>query len=195
MTEQNVIEDNFDAQVTLGDQNMIHDSIFNEGVTAGNYTHIQNSTIHGGLRLEGTHCIVTGCYIVGNNEHGILIDGGHNYQPRERFPDEVTEKAWKLLEDHMTPDQHFAFMEKSTIELENDANTFRLLINKDGKFTILEGKRGAGIAASTGRISSHDYPLGDEIAAFLDWFRFKTKELISQWNCGTYGIVKEGQRR
>ena len=113
----------------------------------------------------------------------------------EKFTDKINERAWKLLEEYMVPNQYFAFMENSTIELENNTNTFRLLINKDGKFTILEGKRGAGIAASSGRISSHDYPLGDEIAAFLDWFRFKTKELISQWNCGTYGIVKEGQKR
>ena len=95
----------------------------------------------------------------------------------------------------MAPDQYFAFMEKSTIELENKVATFRLLINKAGAFTILEGKRGAGIVASSGKVRSYDYPLGDEIAVFIDWFRYKTKELIAQWNCGTYGIVKEGQRR
>ena len=145
MSEQEVIEEEFDVPVTLGDQNIIHGSTFNEGASIGAYAQIQNCTINGTLQLEGSNCIVTGCHIISGDTHGIFIDGGHNYQPREKFPDEVTEKAWKLLEDYMEPDQYFAFMEKTTIELENKATTFRLLINKDGKFTILEGERGAGI--------------------------------------------------
>jgi len=42
--------------------------------------------------------------------------------------------------------------------------------------------------------SPYDYPLGDEIAAFLDWFKHRTEELIAQWNCGTYGIKEDGLR-
>lgn len=114
---------------------------------------------------------------------------------KSKFTDEVVEKAWKLLEEYMAPAQYFAFVEGSKIELENKTGEFRLIIDKKGSFSILEGKRGEGIMATSGRIRSYDYPLGDEIATFMDWFKFKTKELISQWNCGTYGIVKEGQRR
>jgi len=114
---------------------------------------------------------------------------------KPKFTDEVIETAWKLLEEYMAPTQYFAFMEGSKIELENKTGAFRLIIDKKGDFNILEGKRGMGIMATSGRVRSYDYPLGDEIATFMDWFRFKTEELISQWNCGTYGIVKEGQRR
>jgi len=117
------------------------------------------------------------------------------FQYTERFPPEVQEKAWELLKKYMTPEQHFAFMEGTNIELENKAGSFRLLINKRGDFTILQGSVGAGIVASTGRIHSYDYPLGDEIAAFLDWFKHRTEELIAQWNCGTYGIKEDGLRR
>ena len=112
-----------------------------------------------------------------------------------RFSEETVKKAWKLLEEYMSQSQYFAFMEGSKIELENKTGDFRLLIDKHGSFSVLEGKRGEGILATSGRIKSYDYPLGDEIATFLDWFRFKTRELIAEWNCGTYGIVKEGQRR
>jgi len=121
--------------------------------------------------------------------------GGRPYQYTERFPKEVTDKAWKLLEQFMTPEQHFAFMEKADIELENVAGDFRLIINRSGKFTILEGARGKGIVAQSGNVRSYKYPLGDEIAAFIDWFNHRTKELIAQWGCGTYGIIKEGEGR
>jgi len=117
--------------------------------------------------------------------------GGGQYQYNERFPKEVTEKAWKLLEQYMTPEQYFAFMEKAEIELENMAGDFRLIINRSGKFTILEGARGSGIVAQSGNVRSYKYPLGDEIAAFIDWFNHRTKELIAQWGCGTYGIVRK----
>lgn len=118
-----------------------------------------------------------------------------NYQ-YSKFDKEAIEKAWKLLEKYMTPDQYFAFMEGTTVELINKAETHRLLLNKKGDFTILQGiKAGSGITESYGRIHSYDYPLGDEISAFLDWFRHRTGELIANWNCGTYGIVKEGERR
>lgn len=116
-------------------------------------------------------------------------------ETKNKFSDDVSKKAWKLLEEYMSSIQYFAFMEGNKIELQNKTNDFRLLIDKKGDFVILEGKTGEGVVATSGRIKSYNYPLGDEIAAFLDWFKFKTKELISQWNCGTYGIVKEGQRR
>ena len=109
---------------------------------------------------------------------------------------EAKKKAWALLEQYMTPEQYFAFMEGTTVELINKAESHRLLINKKGDFTILQGiKAGAGITESEGRIQSYEYPLGDQISAFLDWFRHKTNDLIAQWNCGTFGIVKEGTRR
>lgn len=109
---------------------------------------------------------------------------------------EAEKKAWALLEQYMTPEQYFAFMEGTTIELINKEESHRLLINKKGDFTILQGlKAGAGITESEGRIQSYEYPLGDQISAFLDWFRHKTNDLIAQWNCGTFGIVKEGTRR
>lgn len=118
-----------------------------------------------------------------------------NYQ-YSKFDKEAIEKAWKLLEKYMTPDQYFAFMEGTTVELINKAETHRLLLNKKGDFTILQGiKAGSGITESSGRIHSYDYPLGDEISSFLDWFRHRTGELIANWNCGTYGIVKEGEKR
>jgi len=93
----------------------------------------------------------------------------------------------------MTSEQHFAFMEGSTIELENQAQDHRLLISKSGDFTILQGPRGAAITQASGTIRSYKYPLGDEIAAFLDWFNHKTLELIANWHCGTFGIKKEGE--
>lgn len=117
------------------------------------------------------------------------------YQYTEKFPQEVRDKAWKLVEQHMNPDQYFAFMEGTDIELENRMQDFRLIINKIGNFTILQGARGSGIVAQAGRVRSYDYPLGDEISAFIDWFNHKTKELIAQWACGTYGIVKDDLRR
>ena len=120
------------------------------------------------------------------------------YVPTKR-PDKFTEKvvdtAWKLLEEYMTDEQYHAFIEGTKIELQNKEQNYRLILDKKGEFMILQQKTGAGIVSSSGRIRSYDYPLGDEIAAFIDWFQFKTEELISQWNCGTYGIVKEGQRR
>jgi len=290
MSEQQTIEREFSEPVVFGENNIANNSIFNEGVSIGGRSLIQNCRINGTLRIDGNECIITGCYVHSTNEHDIyitpnnqnhlrltgegwprdaiteinegratlqsrgfigteptlsaptsvlecldevlpntsvtyrqfllqngLISGihasndqegialtvplegyaftGNNRGIKSKFSDEVTEKAWKLLEEYMTPTQHFAFMEGSKIELENKTEDFRLLINKNGDFSILEGKRGEGIMATSGRIKSYDYPLGDEIATFLDWFKFKTKELISQWNCGTYGIVKEGKRR
>lgn len=120
---------------------------------------------------------------------------GRQFQFTERFSPEVMAKAWKLLEQFMSSAQHFAFMEGADIELENLAKDFRLIINKSGKFIILEGARGSGIVAQSGNVRSYKYPLGDEIAAFIDWFNHKTKELIAQWGCGTYGIVKKGGGR
>ncbi len=117
------------------------------------------------------------------------------YQYTEKFPPDVRERAWKLLEQFMNPGQYFAFMEGADIELENLAKDFRLIINKSGKFIILEGARGSGIVAQSGNVRSYKYPLGDEIAAFIDWFNHRTKELIAQWGCGTYGIVNKEEGR
>ena len=128
-------------------------------------------------------------------EWGFPNRPARQFQFTERFPPEVTAKAWKLVEQEMSPAQYFAFMEGATIEMENLAKDFRLIINKSGKFTILEGSRGAGIVASSGNVRSYKYPLGDEVSAFIDWFKHRTKELIAQWGCGTYGIVREGERR
>jgi len=114
---------------------------------------------------------------------------------KPRFSEEVVDTAWNLLKEYMTEQQYFAFMEGTKIEIQSNDGEYRLLLDKNGDFMVLKEEKGSGIVSSTGRIKSYDYPLGDEIAAFLDWFRFKTEELISQWNCGTYGIVKEGQRR
>jgi len=114
---------------------------------------------------------------------------------RDKFTEQVVDTAWKLLEDYMTEEQYHAFIEGTKIELQNKEENYRLILDKKGEFMILQQKTGVGIVSSSGRIRSYDYPLGDEIAAFIDWFQYKTEELISQWNCGTYGIVKEGQRR
>lgn len=117
--------------------------------------------------------------------------GPRRYQFTEKFPPEVEAKAWKLVEQEMSPAQYFAFMEGATVEMYNLAGDFRLIINKSGKFTILEGAQGAGIVASSGNVRSYKYPLGDEVSAFIDWFKHRTKELIAQWGCGTYGIVRK----
>ncbi|GAG48886.1 unnamed protein product, partial [marine sediment metagenome] len=37
--------------------------------------------------------------------------GGRQYQYTEKFPQDVRDRAWKLLEQYMNPSQHFAFME------------------------------------------------------------------------------------
>ena len=101
----------------------------------------------------------------------------------------------KLLEGFMSPDQYKAFMLGSNIELENKAEDHRLLVNCHGDFTILKGPRGAGIMMSSGRCRSYKYPLGDELAAFMDWFNHRTAELIERWKCGTFGIIEEGKER
>lgn len=117
------------------------------------------------------------------------------YQYNERFPKEVIDKAMKLLEKFMNADQYDAFLKGSRIELENKAEDHRLLIDRHGDFTILRGPRGAGIMMTSGRCRSYKYPLGDEIAAFLDWFNHRTEELIDRWKCGTFGIIEEGKGR
>lgn len=118
---------------------------------------------------------------------------------RSRFPPEVEEKAWELLRDYMTSEQYFAFMEGTSIEIINQTNDYRLILNRSGEFIMLQGPRGAGIIIITGnkgnRIQSRDFPLGDEIATFIDWFRYKTDELIASWNCGVFSITKKGERR
>jgi len=114
---------------------------------------------------------------------------------KPRFSKKVESTAWNLLKEYMTEDQHFAFMENSVIELQSDVDDYRLLISKSGNFTILKGGTGAGITMSTGKIASYDYPLGDEIATFINWLKSKPEQLISNWNCGTYGIVEADLRR
>ena len=110
------------------------------------------------------------------------------YQYNERFPKEVIDKAMALLEKFMSADQYKAFMEGSMIELQNKAEDHRVMLNRKGKFSILTGPRGEGIMMTSGNIGSFKYPIGDEIAVFLDWFRFRTRELIERWNCGTFSI-------
>jgi hypothetical protein len=101
----------------------------------------------------------------------------------------------KLLEKFMNAEQYKAFMEGSDIELQNKAEDHRLLISRSGVFKLLKGSRGAGIVMTSGSVRSYKYPLGDEIAVFLDWFRHRTVELIERWRCGTYGIVEDGKLR
>ena len=128
-----------------------------------------------------------------NREFNLTWRNRATTPPKPKFSEEVVDAAWKLLEEYMTKEQYFAFMEGDKIELLSKDESYRLILDKNGEFMVLAGR--PGIVSLSGRIRSYDYPLGDEIAAFLDWFRYKTEELISQWNCGTYGIVKEGQRR
>lgn len=123
------------------------------------------------------------------------IDGTQTHTNYSKFPDKIEYTAWKLLKEYMNDEQYFAFMEGAKIELQNKDKDHRLILDKEGNFMILRKNVGAGFVSSSGKIRSYDYPLGDEIATFIDWFQFKTEELISEWNCGTYGIVKEGQRR
>lgn len=112
-----------------------------------------------------------------------------------KFPEEVQDKAWNLLRDHMTPVQYGVFMENRSVELENNSGSHRLLVNRGGHFTVLDGVAGEGFVVLAGRITERTYPLGDEIAAFIDWFRFRTGELIKRWNCGNFAIVKTGETR
>ena len=121
--------------------------------------------------------------------------GPGRFQFNERFPKEVVDKAMKLLEKFMSPDQYEAFLRGDRIELENKAGNHRIMISRTGDFTILKGPRGAGIVMTSGRCRSYKYPLGDEIAAFLDWFNHRTEELIDRWKCGTFGIIEEGKGR
>lgn len=148
--------------------------------------------MHGSMAYGYTHVSMA---MAAPRSFGEWANRPRQYQYTEKFPPEVRKKAWKLLEQFMNPSQHFAFMEGADIELENPAKDFRLIINRSGKFIILEGSRGSGIVAQSGNVRGYKYPLGDEIAAFIDWFNHRTKELIAQWGCGTYGIVKEGERR
>jgi hypothetical protein len=110
------------------------------------------------------------------------------YQYNERFPKEVLDKAMALLARFMSAAQYEAFMGGSMIELQNKAEDHRVMLNRQGKFSILTGPRGEGIMMTSGKIGSFAYPIGDEIAVFLDWFRFRTRELIERWNCGNFSI-------
>lgn len=134
--------------------------------------------------------------IGGPGRHGFPRAGGPaRFQFNERFPKEVVDKAMKLLEKFMSPEQYEAFLRGDRIELENKAGNHRIMISRTGDFTILRGPRGAGIVMTSGRCRSYKYPLGDEIAAFLDWFNHRTEELIDRWKCGTFGIIEEGKGR
>lgn len=134
--------------------------------------------------------------IIGGPGRGFPRAGGPaRFQFNERFPKEVVDKAMKLLEKFMSPDQYEAFLRGDRIELENKAGDHRIMISRTGDFSILRGPRGAGIVMTSGRCRSYKYPLGDEIAAFLDWFNHRTEELIDRWKCGTFGIIEEGKER
>ena len=122
---------------------------------------------------------------------GQRVDGPQ-FKYTERFPPKVEAKAMELLRKFMSAEQYTAFIERADIELENKAGDHRLIINQNGSFKLLRGGRGAGIVMTSGNVRSYRFPLGDEIAAFLDWFRYKTPELIQNWNCGNFGIVRDG---
>lgn len=122
---------------------------------------------------------------------GQRVDGPQ-FKYTERFPKEVEAKAMELLRKFMSAEQYTAFIERADIELENKAGTHRLIINQNGAFKLLRGGRGAGIVMTSGNVRSYRFPLGDEIAAFLDWFRYRTDDLIAGWNCGNFGIVRDG---
>jgi len=113
------------------------------------------------------------------------------FQYTSKFSKKVEEKALKLLAKYMSHKQYQAFRKGGTVELKNKIGDYRLLIDVKGDFTILQGAEGAGIIMTSGRCRSHKYPIGDEIAAFLDWFNHRTEELIDRWRCGTYDI-KDG---
>lgn len=121
-----------------------------------------------------------------NRAHGAIPQTPRYQYTGSKFPKEVQERAWNLMKEPMTGAQFAAFMENQSVELVNQSGSHRLLINKGGHFSVLDGIAGEGFVAIAGRIREERYPLGDEIAAFIDWFRFKTSELISRWGCGTF---------
>ncbi|MEE8355104.1 MAG: hypothetical protein V3S09_04680 [Candidatus Bathyarchaeia archaeon] len=121
---------------------------------------------------------------------GQRVDGPA-FKYTERFAPEVEAKAMELLRKFMSPEQYEAFVDRADIELENKAATHRVIINQNGSFKLLKGGHGAGIVMTSGNVRSYRYPLGDEIAAFLDWFRYRTDDLIAGWNCGNFGIVRD----
>jgi len=82
-------------------------------------------------------------------------------------------------------------MEGDIIEKESGCKKYRLLIEKVGKFSILEGGRGEGIVCARGNVRSGKYPMGDEIYTFMAWFESDPEELIGAWNCGNYSIKKD----
>ena len=156
-----------------------------------------NMSINRGPWGQGSHVYASMAYQARNiwGPDGPARGRPARYQYNERFPKGVEAKAMKLLEKFMNADQYDAFLKGSRIELENKAKDHRLLIDRAGDFSILKGPRGAGIMMTSGRCRSYKYPLGDEIAAFLDWFNHRTEELIDRWKCGTFGIIEEGKGR
>lgn len=177
----------------IGDIATVREVMAVEGFERGDLVRLINPYRYGSIHMSMAY---HGSMAMGARNFGALANRNPRpYQFTERFSPEVKEKAWKLLEQFMNPSQYFAFMEGADIELENLAKDFRLIINKSGKFIILEGARGGGIVAQSGNVQSYKYPLGDEIAAFIDWFNHRTKELIAQWGCGTYGIVNKEEGR
>jgi len=155
---------------------------------------LPDSGIHASMAYYTSMAYISMPYQSDPRVRGINRYVNNQYQ-YSKFSEKVEQRAWELLKKYMTAGQHFAFMEGTTIEKQNKEGTYRILINRSGDFSILSGIKGEGIVQAFGRIKSYKYPLGDEIAAFLDWFDYKTEELIANWNCGTYGIVKEGERR
>lgn len=117
---------------------------------------------------------------------------------RGHFSSEVTEKAFKLLSNYMNDAQYHAFRDGMTVELWNKAKTHRVLFDIGGDFRLMAGAEGEGYEVTSGRIWEGRYPLGDEIATFLDWFTLKTQDLIANWNCGNFssrGAEAHGMRR
>ena len=150
----------------------------------------------GYMTIVGNTCYnasATGVYIgadfAGHAFAGNVLGG----EPTPKITEEAKETAWLLLKDYMTKEQYKAFEEGQMIEVENSAKTHRLLLKRDGTFMALDGQRGEGFIIKDGRIKERRYPIGDEIAAFLDWFKYKTEELVQKWKCGKFSIIKEGE--
>lgn len=179
--------------VALGDGRIRFTGV--TGGALGNFASgvVGNSCISSPIRMSMAYGYGSMAFqgsIVGGYGGGFprLAPGPARYQFNERFPKEVLDKAMALLAKFMSADQYKAFMEGSMIELQNKAEDYRVMLNRQGKFSILKGPRGEGIMMTSGNIGSFAYPIGDEIAVFLDWFRFRTLDLIERWNCGTFSI-------
>lgn len=97
-------------------------------------------------------------------------------------------KAWLLVKEHVTPIQWEMLEQGRVCELLSNDQRFRLLVRRDGDFTWLEGNSGEGYVIQSGRIDGGEFPLGDAIACFIEWFKIRPDELLKKWNCGNFRI-------